>query len=187
VQKLARANKDLSGQLDTARKRAEQADTYEAELGTARARHASEAAMLGSGLPSLADPEIRDFVRERYDAYTRTAGDKATEFGAWLDAQRAKPSPLLAPYLAPPPAAEPPPAPAATPVPAAAQGQRAPAVPPPAPAPAAGQPPPAAATGITPQQVQAAASNPASWRQQKAAIKADLEARYGTSIGSDKK
>lgn len=57
-------------------------------------------------LPSLAHDEVRDFFRGQHDAHVSRAGDKAQPFAEWLASQRAQPSPLLAPYLSAPPAAD---------------------------------------------------------------------------------
>lgn len=74
-------------------------------------------AMAATGLESLRDGEVRDFVRERYIA-AQVGKEKPQPFGAWLEAQRAAPSPLLKPYLAAP---APPPPPAETPPPGTPQ------------------------------------------------------------------
>jgi hypothetical protein len=186
VQGLAAKNKAANEQLATLRLEAEAHAATKAELSAAQMRHASDTAMLSSGLPQLADGEIRDYVRERYDAYARGAGENPQSFGDWFAAQKTKPSPLLAPFLSAPAAQ--PAQPAAQPA-AQAGGQPAaqPAARPAQPAnPAAGtgQPAPATATTVTTEQIATAASNPQVFRQQSAVIRESLEAKYGTKIGN---
>lgn len=78
-----------------------------AELATLKTTHAAliarnvqDAAMLGSvaDAPDLADPEVRDFVRQVYE---QKQGEKPV-FAEWLTEQRKTPSRLLKPYLTKP-------------------------------------------------------------------------------------
>lgn len=64
------------------------------------ARNVQDAAMLGSvtDAPDLADPEVRDFVRQVYE---QKQGEKPV-FAEWLTEQRKNPSRLLKPYLTKP-------------------------------------------------------------------------------------
>lgn len=89
---------------------AEQLKAMQAELAKAteainsiKTGHNQDMTLMGLG---VTDPEIREFVRSRF-----SKTDDAGSFDEWIENQKAKPSPLLAPFLktaaAPPPEAKP--------------------------------------------------------------------------------
>ena len=88
---------------------AEQLKALQAELAKAteamesiKTGHNQDMTLMGLG---VTDPEIREFVRSRF-----SKADDAGSFDEWIENQKAKPSPLLAPFLktaAPPPEAKP--------------------------------------------------------------------------------
>lgn len=88
----------LNRKLRAAEVRAGEAETVAAE----NARLRANLVMRTSDRPGLRDPEVCDFLVERYQATTAKDGDKAPTFDAWFASQLEKPSPLLAPYLAKP-------------------------------------------------------------------------------------
>lgn len=188
-------------ELEAALKTAEGGGTRVAELegqvATLQRRYDSDVTMLGSGLPQLADPEVRGFVAERYGVYAASAGEKAQPFADWFKGQAEKPSPILAPFLAKPVATTTTTQDAggAGGAGAGAQGQGAAQgggagggkpTQPPNPTQGTGQPTGAGAGGLTAEQIASASQNVASFNAQKATIKAQLEAKYGVRIGSGK-
>lgn len=182
----------IAKQRDEALAKAAKADEYqarvtelEAHTAATTSRYEAELAMVASGLPMLAEPEVRDFVRERYQKSVEGQGDKATPFADWLKAQQAKPSPILAPYLKPaePPVVAPaPPAPGTPPpnVETPPTARPAPVVPPVA------QPAPASPGGMTTEQIAALSSTTASFRANQDAMRETLEAKYGVSLSAKK-
>ena len=87
---------------------AEQLKALQAELAKAteamesiKTGHNQDMTLMGLG---VTDPEIREFVRSRF-----SKADDAGSFDEWIENQKAKPSPLLAPFLktaTPPPEAK---------------------------------------------------------------------------------
>ena len=85
---------------------AEQLKALQSELAKAteamesiKSGHSQDMTLMSLG---VTDPEIREFVRSRYGK-TEDAGS----FDEWIEGQKAKPSPLLAPFLTTAPKAEP--------------------------------------------------------------------------------
>ena len=89
-QKAETGSKDAATQLEAMR--AELA-TAHAQLGNVKATHGQDLSLMAAG---IADAEVRDFIRERYQRMDKEA---RPVFGEWLDGQRENPSPLLAPFL----------------------------------------------------------------------------------------
>lgn len=179
VQRIAKQRDDALARASKADEHAARVVELEGHVAATTSRYEAELAMVASGLPMLAEPEVRDFVRERYQKAVEGQGDKATPFADWLKAQQAKPSPILAPYLKP---AEPPPVVAAAPAPTAVApaARPAPVVPPVA------QPAPASPGGMTDEQIAALSSSPASFRAHQDAMIATLSARHGVSLAAKK-
>lgn len=74
------------------------ADRAESERTALEHRYHTDLAMVQTG---IVDPEVRDFVRERYDRLRAADGEKAPSFADWYTAQRANPSPILRPFFTP--------------------------------------------------------------------------------------
>lgn len=185
VQRIAKQRDDALARAAKADEHAARVTELEGHVAATTSRYEAELAMVASGLPMLAEPEVRDFVRERYQKSVEGQGDKAPAFADWLKAQQAKPSPILAPYLKPaeaPPAAAPAPAPATgtPPTPPAPAPRAAPVVPPVA------QPAPAATGGMTDDQIAQMARSPATFRANQDTMRASLEQKYGVSLGGKK-
>ena len=79
----------------------EQLQTLQAELSkateamqTIRAGHDQDMTLMTLG---VTDPEIREFVRSRYGK-----AEEAGSFEEWIEGQKSKPSPLLAPFITKP-------------------------------------------------------------------------------------
>lgn len=185
VQRIAKQRDDALARAAKADEHAARVTELEGHVAATTSRYEAELAMVASGLPMLAEPEVRDFVRERYQKSVEGQGDKAPAFADWLKAQQAKPSPILAPYLAPaaPPVVAPaPPAPGTPPpkVETPPAARPAPVVPPVA------QPAPASPGGMTAEQIAALSASPASFRANQDAMRATLEAKYGVSLAAKK-
>jgi hypothetical protein len=98
----AKEAKNLKAQVDGIPTLQEQVQRLTAELDTTRAEGAAHTAMLESGIN---DGSVRDYALHLYSKARAEAGDKAPDFAAWWDGQKAEPSAVLRPFLEQPAAA----------------------------------------------------------------------------------